>query len=305
MFSNASNFVHGVDKAFLIIGGFSVFFLVSFTAIMIVFIVKYNRKRNPKATQVKDNTLLEVTWTTLPVLLVLFMFYIGWEGFLPMRQDPKGAMRVKAIGQMWKWSFEYENNKQSDTLVLPINKPVRIDLVSKDVIHGFFVPAFRIKEDVVPGKNNYSWFIPGELGDFDLLCSAYCGVNHSYMSAVIRIVSQQKYDEWIAALPAVNAASSNPGFAVLQNNACTGCHSIDGSKLVGPSFKGLFGSTIEVKTNGVLHKVKVDEEYIKTSVYDPDKDIAKDFTSGIMKPYKNIIKDSDLKLINEYLKTLK
>ena len=305
MFSNASNFVHGVDKAFLIIGGFSVFFLVSFTAIMIFFIVKYNRKRNPKATQVKDNTLLEVTWTTLPILLVLFMFYIGWEGFLPMRQDPRGAMKVKAIAQMWKWSFEYEDNKQSDTLVLPINKPVRIDLVSKDVIHGFFVPAFRIKEDVVPGKNNYSWFIPGELGDFDLICSAYCGVSHSYMTAVIRVVSQQKYDEWIAALPSVSAASSNPGFTVLQNNACTGCHSIDGSPLVGPSFKGLFGSTIEVKTNGVMRKVKVDEEYIETSIYDPDKDIAKDFTPGIMKPYTNIIKDNDIKLINDYLKTLK
>ncbi len=305
MFSNASNFVHGVDKAFLIIGGFTVFFLVSFTAIMIFFIVKYNRKRNPKATQVKDNTLLEVIWTTLPILLVLFMFYIGWEGFLPMRQDPKGAMKVKAIAQMWKWNFEYEDNKQSDTLVLPINKPVRIDLVSKDVIHGFFVPAFRIKEDVVPGKNNYSWFIPGELGDFDLICSAYCGVSHSYMTAVIRIVSQQKYDEWIAALSALPAASSNPGFTVLQNNACTGCHSIDGSPLVGPSFKGLFGSTIEVKTNGVMRKVKVDEEYIETSIYDPDKDIAKDFTHGIMKPYKNIIKDNDIKLINDYLKTLK
>jgi cytochrome c oxidase subunit 2 len=305
MFSNASNFVHGVDKAFLIIGGFAVFFLVSFTAIMIFFIVKYNRKRNPKATQVRDNTLLEVVWTTLPILLVLFMFYIGWEGFLPMRQDPKGAMKVKAIAQMWKWSFEYEDNKQSDTLVLPINKPVRIDLVSKDVIHGFFIPAFRIKEDVVPGKNNYSWFIPGELGDFDLICSAYCGVSHSYMTAVIRVVSQQKYDEWIAALPSVSAASSNPGFTVLQNNACTGCHSIDGSALVGPSFKGLFGSTIEVKTNGVLHKVKVDEEYIETSIYDPDKDIAKDFTPGIMKPYTNIIKDNDIKLINDYLKTLK
>ena len=305
MFSNASNFVHGVDKAFLIIGGFSVFFLVSFTAIMIFFIVKYNRKRNPKATQVKDNTLLEVTWTTLPILLVLFMFYIGWEGFLPMRQDPKGAMKVKAIAQMWKWSFEYEDNKQSDTLVLPINKPVRIDSVSKDVIHGFFVPAFRIKEDVVPGKNNYSWFIPGELGDFDLICSAYCGVSHSYMTAVIRVVSQQKYDEWIAALPAVSAASSSPGFTVLQNNACTGCHSIDGSPLVGPSFKGLFGSTIKVKTNGVMRKVKVDEEYIETSIYDSDKDIAKDFTPGVMKSYKNIIKDNDIKLINNYLKTLK
>src|ERR1035437_3691819 len=305
MFSDASNFVHGSDMSTIFIGGFAVFFLVSFTIIMIYFVVKFNRKRNPKATQVKDNVMLEATWIALPTLLVILMFYIGWEGFLPMRQDPKDAMHVKAIGRMWKWSFEYPGNKTSDTLVLPIDKAVRVDLFSKDVIHGFFVPAFRIKEDVVPGKNNYSWFIPGELGDFDLICSAYCGVNHSYMSAVIRIVSQQKYDEWIAALPAVSAVSSNPGFTVLQNNACTGCHSIDGSPLVGPSFKGLFGSTIDVKTNGVLHKVKVDEEYIETSIYDPDKDIAKNFTPGIMKPYKNIIKDNDIKLINDYLKTLK
>jgi cytochrome c oxidase subunit 2 len=305
MFSNASNFVHGVDKAFLIIGGFSFFFLIAFTIIMIVFVVKYNRKRHPKAIQIKDNVLLEVTWTTLPILLVLFMFYIGWEGFIPMRNPPKDAMQVKAIGRMWKWSFEYPGNKVSDTLVLPINKPVRVALISKDVIHGFFVPAFRIKEDCVPGQQNYSWFIPGLEGDYDLLCSAYCGVNHSYMAAIIRIVSQEKYDEWIAALPIVGAQSSTTGLAVIQKNGCTACHSIDGSPLVGPSFKKLFGSTIQVKTNGEMRTVKVDEAYIKTSIFEPDKDIAKDFAPGIMKTYTNVVTEKDLQLINDYFKTLK
>ena len=304
MFSNASNFVHGVDYAFLIIGGFAVFFLLSFTGIMIYFIIKYNRKRNPKATQIKDNVLLEVTWTTLPVLLVLFMFYIGWQGFLPMRQDPKNAMHVTAIGRMWKWSFEYPGNKVSDTLVLPINKAVRVDLFSKDVIHGFFVPAFRIKEDVVPGKKNYCWFIPGELGDFDLLCSAYCGVDHSYMSAIIRVVPDIQFEKWMAALPAKSGIKS-PGLTILEKNGCLACHSVDGSKLVGPSFKGLYGSTVEVVTTGKNRKIKADDLYIKTSIVDPDKDIVVGFQGGLMQPYKNVLTDQDIQQVIEYFKTRK
>jgi cytochrome c oxidase subunit 2 len=271
---------------------------------MIFFVVKYNRKRNPKATQIKDNVMLEATWISLPTLLVIFMFYIGWEGFLPMRQDPKSAMHVKAIGRMWKWSFEYPGNKVSDTLVLPINKAVRIDLFSKDVIHGFFIPAFRIKEDCVPGKNNYCWFIPGELGDFDLLCSAYCGVNHSYMSSIIRVVSDSRYEKWIAALPTKNAIIS-PGFKILENNGCTACHSVDGTKLVGPSFKGLYGSTVEVTTNGTKRKINADNTYITSSIYEPNKDIVIGYPNGIMNSYNKVVTDKDIQQIIEYMKTLK
>jgi len=304
MFSNASNFVHGSDLSTLIIGGFSLFFLVSFTVIMIVFVVKYNKKRHPHATQVKDNIKLEVTWTLIPVGLVIFMFYIGWQGFLPMRQVPKDAMHIKAIGKMWKWTFEYPGNKQSDTLFLPINKSVRVDLVSLDVIHGFFVPAFRIKEDVVPGKKNYSWFIPGELGDFDLFCSAYCGVSHSYMSAIIRIIPEEKFEKWLAALP-VKKADTNLGHKILEKNGCVACHSVDGSKLVGPTFKGFYGSAVEVTTDGVAHKIMADSVYIKSSILEPNKDIVSGYPQGVMKSYKGIITDKDIQLVNEYLKTLK
>jgi len=304
MFSNASNFVHGSDLSTLLIGGFGVFVLISFTAIMIFFVVKYNRKRNPKATQIKDNIVLETTWITLPVILVLFMFYIGWEGFLPMRQDPKDAMHVKAIGRMWKWQFEYPGNKVSDTLVLPIHKSVRVDLVSKDVIHGFFVPAFRIKEDCVPGKNNYTWFIPGEMGDFDLLCSAYCGVNHSYMAAIIRVVPEERFKKWLAALP-VKKTDTSQGHKILEKNGCIACHSLDGTKMVGPTFKGLYGSTVEVSTDGNVHKVTADSAYIKTSIIDPNKDVVTGYTKGLMKSYNHMITDKDIQQVSEYLKTLK
>ncbi len=305
MFSNASNFVHGVDKAFLIIFGISLFFLILLTTIMIVFVIKYNRKKNAHATQIKDSSWLEFTWTAVPMVLVLFMFYVGWEGFLPMRQPPSDAMHVKVIGRMWKWTFEYPGNKQSDTMVLPINKAVKLDLFSKDVIHGLFIPAFRVKEDVVPGKNNYTWFIPGELGDFDLFCSAYCGVSHSYMYTVVRITTDEKFNSWLAALPEKKSDDNNEGFRVLEKNGCFSCHSVDGSKLVGPSFKGIHGSTIKVLTNGTPREITVDDEYIKTSIYDPNKDVVDGFPQGVMKSYTGVIKETDLPKINDYLKSLK
>ncbi|MEI7676653.1 MAG: cytochrome c oxidase subunit II [Bacteroidales bacterium] len=305
MFSNASNFVHNVDIAFLFILGVSIFFLVGLTALMIFFIVKYRKSKHPVAIQVKDSTALEITWTTIPLILVLVMFYLGWAGFLPMRQVPKDAMRVKAIGKMWKWSFDYPGNKEADTLVLPINKPVKIDLFSPDVLHGFSVPSFRIKEDVVPGKNNYSWFIPGEIGEYDLFCTVYCGVSHSYMRGIIKIVSQKDYDKWIAAVPVKKKLDNNNGYKVLEKNGCIACHSVDGSRLVGPTLKGLYDATIDVTADGAPKKVKVDETYIKNSIYDPNKEIAATYAPGIMRSYTGVVTDKDLASIIEYLKSIK
>jgi len=304
MFSSASNFVNGVDSAFLIITGISVFFLVTLTATMIYFVVKYNKKKGKPAVQIKDNSLLEITWITIPMLLVLYMFYIGWEGFLPMRQAPSDAIQVTAIGSMWKYEFVYPGNKSSDTLVVPINKSVKVNLGSKDVLHGFSVPGFRIKEDMVPQKKNYSWFTAGEQGDYDIYCTVYCGVNHSYMHSIIRVVSEADYNKWLKALP-VKKADNSLGLKVLQKNGCIACHSVDGTKSVGPTFKKLYGSTIDVTTAGASRKVKVDDAYIESSITDPNKDIAAGFPQGVMKSYKGIIKDNDIKLVSEYLKTLK
>jgi cytochrome c oxidase subunit 2 len=304
MFSNASNFVQGVDKAFFIIFGISIFFLVTLTALMIYFVIKYNRKKGVKAVQVKDNMWLEFTWTLIPLILVLYMFYIGWEGFLPMRQVPKDAMPVKAIGVMWKWSFEYPGNKESDTLVLPINKPVKLDLVSKDVLHGLFIPAFRIKEDVVPVKKNYTWFIPGEYGEYDLYCSAFCGLSHSYMMAIVRIVPEPEFKKWLAALPVKKAVDENSGLKVLEKNGCVACHSVDGTKLVGPTFKGLYNSSRTVMTDGAKRTVKADEAYLKSAITNPNADVVDGYPQGVMKSYKDLISEKDIQKINDYLKSL-
>jgi cytochrome c oxidase subunit 2 len=172
--SGASNFVEGVDLAFTIILGASIFFLIAITIVMIYFVLRYRKSRNPEASQIHGNNRLEIIWTVIPTILVLVMFYYGWMGYKPMREVPDDAIPIKVYGQMWSWSYEYENGKISDKLVVPLDKAVKLDLISRDVLHSFYIPAFRIKEDVVPGYENYMWFIAQEEGTYDVFCAEYC-----------------------------------------------------------------------------------------------------------------------------------
>jgi len=298
-----SNFVEGVDLAFKVIFGIGIFFFVGIMTVMIYFVIRYRRKNHPNAVQIKDNNVLEITWTVIPLLLVLLMFYFGYVGFIPQTRIPADAMPVKVIGKMWTWSFVYEGDKESPTLVVPINKPIRLNLYSPDVLHSLYIPAFRIKTDVVPGKDNAMWFIAGQEGEYEILCTAYCGLRHSYMESKVKVVKEDEFNRWLKSIP---STSSEPaGLAVIRKNACLGCHSLDGSKLVSASFKGLFGKSETVATEGKERKVIVDEAYIKTSVYEPDKDVVVGFPKGVMKSYKGIVNDDEMKNIIEYLKTLK
>ena len=301
MYSGASNFVQGVDTAFAVIFGISFFFLFGLTAVMIYFIIRYNRKKHPKAEQVKDNNKLEVIWTVIPFLIVMLMFYYGYVAYLPQRNAPKDAMTVTAIGKMWDWNFIYPNGIESNELTLPIDKPVILNLKSLDVIHSLYIPAFRVKEDLVPGKENYMWFIPELEGSYDILCAEYCGVRHSYMESKVHVVSQSEFDKWYAKVPVKKV--EHEGVAILKNNACNGCHSLDGSMLVSTSFKGLYGKKETVVTDGVERQITVDDAYIRESILDPNKDIVKGFNKGIMRSYKGVINDADINKIIDYLKS--
>jgi cytochrome c oxidase subunit 2 len=299
----ASNFTEGVDLAFKVIFGISIFFLVGIMTVMIYFVIRFRRSKHPKAVQFKDNNILEVTWTVIPLILVLLMFYYGYIAFSPQRNVPKDAMPVKVISKMWAWSFEYEGGKESPILVVPLDKPVKLNLTSLDVIHSLYIPAFRIKEDAVPGKDNYMWFIGQRDGEYDILCTEYCGLRHSYMESKVRVVPDGEFKKWLKELPA--KANEPEGLTIIKKNACTGCHSLDGSKLVSSSFKGLYGKMGTVITDGNERQVKVDDAYIKTSIYEPEKDVVKGFPKGVMKSYKNLIKEDELNKIIDYLKTIK
>ena len=303
MFTEASNFAAGVDLVFKIIFGISIFLLVGITTVMIFFVIKYRRSKHPKAEQIKDNTALEVTWTLIPLAIALLMFYYGYVAFSPQRVFPKDAMNVTVVSKMWVWSFVYPGDKESDMLVLPVNKAVVLNLTSLDVIHSFYVPAFRQKEDCVPGKTNQMWFIPTLIGEYWVLCAEYCGMNHSYMEAKVKVVPQAVYDTWINTLP--KKAAEPEGLTIIKKNACTGCHSIDGTKLVSTSFKGIYGKESLVVTDGREHTVRVDDAYIKTSIYEPDRDVVKGLPKGVMKSYKGLISDDEVAKVIEYFKSIK
>jgi cytochrome c oxidase subunit 2 len=309
--TQASNFVQGVDFAFMVILGISFFFLIGLTIVMIYFLYKYNRKRNPVATQIEGSTKLEIIWTVVPFVLTMVMFYVGWAGWRPMHRPPKDAMEVTVYGRMWNFSFEYENGKRTDTLYLPKDQPVKLNLVALDVLHSLYIPAFRVKQDMVPGKkDNYMWFEPQRAGNYELFCAEYCGLQHSYMLSTVKVMEDADFQSWMVDTTQVASAAeiespTATGKRIMQNIGCFACHTLDGTKLVGPSFKGIYGEEQTVVTGGETRTVTVDDEYIHKSIFDPNADVVQGFQKGLMVSYEGQLSDDDVANIIEYLKTVK
>ncbi|MDQ1265066.1 MAG: cytochrome c oxidase subunit [Bacteroidota bacterium] len=198
MFSgDASSYAGSVDSVMLFIVASSVILLLGVTGAMIYFVIRYSKKRNPVASQISHNTPLEIAWIVIPTILVLFMFYYGYAIYHESRVVPKGAMTVKVIARMWKWQFQYNNGKMSDSLYLPENKHVKLELVSADVNHALYIPAFRIKEDVIAGRENYMVIDPAKIGEYDIVCAEYCGLDHSLMHTKLKVIPRLEFNDWL------------------------------------------------------------------------------------------------------------
>lgn len=308
--TQASNFVSGVDKAFIIILAICFFFLIALTAVMIYFMFKYNKKKHPKATQIKGSNTLEVVWTVIPTILVLIMFYYGWAGWKPMREAPEDSFEITVNSRMWNFTFQYDNGRRTDTLFVPKDRPVKLNLRSMDVIHSVYIPAFRVKEDVVPGSDKFMWFTAQNEGIYELFCTEYCGLQHSYMYNWVKVMPEEEFNTWYTdtTQQLASAQVESPtaaGKRIMTNIGCLACHSLDGSRLVGPSFKGLYGHEATVKTGGETRTVMVDDEYIKRSIFDPNADVVEGFNKGLMVSYEGQLTETEVEQIIEYLKTLK
>lgn len=305
MYQEYSNINEGVDTAFMVILGISFFFLIVLTFAMVYFVFKFHKKRNPVAMQLKDNVKLEALWIIIPSLLVLVMFYYGYVAFATMRDVPEDAMPIEATGFMYGFNFEYENGKVSnDTLVVPVNKAVRLNLHSRDVIHNLSIPAFRIKEDMVPNKDNYQWFEAYKTGNYEIFCAEYCGVSHSYMLGTVKVVTQEEFEKWLSQKEVI-PANEHPGLTAMKKNSCTACHSMNDTKLVGPSFKGLYGKKQVITAEDGKKEITVDADYIIRAIYKPNVDVPFGFNSGVMQSYEGIVTEEEANEIVEYLKTLK
>jgi cytochrome c oxidase subunit II len=290
-----------VDPIFMFLFAACLVLLLGITVAMVWFVIRYRRSRHPEPTsQVHGSVLLEITWTLLPALLVLAMFYYGWSGYLSLRHVPPGALPVQATARMWSWSFSYPNGRTSSKLYVPVGKPVVVTLVSKDVLHGFYLPAFRVKRDVVPGMKNNVWFMADKPGSYDLFCSQYCGTGHSSMITTVEAVAPAEFEEW---LREEEHPGGQQGKELLQKYGCLGCHSLDGSKGVGPSLKGIYGKQEKVTRGGKPVVVTVDEGYLKESIREPQAAVVEGY-QPVMPVFKDI-PDGEVKDIVEFIEDAK
>jgi len=190
--------VKGVDLAFWYILGISVVLLIGITAVMIVFAVKYRRSKNPHPADIRDNLNLEVIWTAIPTVIALTMFYVGWQSYLGLRNVPDDALEIEVAGQMYSWIFLYDNEKETENeLVVPLGKAIKLNITSWDVLHSFSIPSYRVKVDAVRGMTTYVWFNADKLGEYDILCTEFCGVAHADMVATLKIVPEAEYTTWL------------------------------------------------------------------------------------------------------------
>ena len=192
MFQSASPFSDYVDTTFLTIVGISSLVLLGLLIAMVYFVIRYRRSKNPHPTNIEGNIPLEITWTVIPLVLFMGMFWMGWEGYRKMSIIPEGAIPINATARMWQWTFEYPNGVTMDTLYVPAYTPVKITIRSLDVNHSLYIPAFRIKKDAIPNKENLMWFKTSKIASYDVACAEYCGLRHSYMYT--KVVSQDSAD---------------------------------------------------------------------------------------------------------------
>lgn len=326
----ASNFAEDVDRTFHFIYYVALFFFIIIAGAMFAFIIVYRRRsEDQKVGLATHNTPLEIAWSVGPAVLLAVMFWWGFKGFMRMRTPVENSYEVRVNAQKWSWEFVYPNGVSDSELHIPVDRPIRLVMFSADVLHACFIPAFRVKRDVVPGRYSDLRFIATKTGEFPLLCAEYCGTSHSDMRSTVHVydeagfqdylktadpfylMTKEEYPEYIAdPVKFVEAHKDDSRFKRLKvpvemgqelynKKGCKTCHTLDGSANTGPTWKGLFGRH-ETFTDG--GGVTVDENYIRESVLDPGKHVVQGFQNVMP---KTTLSDPQIDCLIAFIKTLK
>lgn len=300
----ASKHAADVDWIHNLITDLSVLFTVLIVGVMIYFAWKYRKQGgiDHETPQIEGSHSLEIIWTVVPTIICIIIAYYGIIYYHDIRKvDPK-AMTINVTGQKWFWEFEYENGKKTtNDFVIPVDEPVRLLMQSKDVMHSFFLPAMRVKRDVIPGSYTYLTFTPIKTGTYKGYCTEYCGDSHYAMLANLKVVSRAEFDAWVEDKGKIITDPAKRGALTYKAKGCNTCHSLDGSRIVGPTFAKLFGSEREL-ADGT--KVIADEAYLRQSIYNPNSQIVKTYSSGLMPVFEGQIPEADLLDLIAYIKTL-
>lgn len=291
-----------IDYAFHAITYVSIGLFLLVVVPMFYFMWKYKRKSEDERTSPIDhNFRLEVIWSVIPSLFLVWFFVLGIRGYANASVPPNEATEIQVTAQMYNWNFTYPDGTVTQELGLAVGKPVRLTMSSRDVIHAFWVPEFRVKQDVVPGQYTTMWFTPTVETETAVECTEYCGDGHSKMLTTVFVMPEPKYEEWLANGGEMKPLPPAQRGAKKYNAICSSCHSLDGTKIQGPSFKGIYGRT-EKFTDGT--SAPVDDTYIRQSILEPQAKIV-DGYPGTMPSFAGQLKEADIEGIIAFLKEQK
>ncbi len=304
LFRPASSTMAGeVDDLFYFILAVCAFFFAIIVGVMVLFLVKY-RERPGVTIQPSPahNNWLEVAWTVAPGAVLGVIFFWGFLSYLDMRQPPDGSYEIQVIAKKWNWSFVYPNGHIDNNLHVPVDRPVRLVMSSDDVIHSLYIPSFRLKMDVIPGRYSTTWFEAHASGEYTLFCAEYCGTQHSKMLAQVVVHPAGEFNKWLA--DAANfldrVTPVEAGQILYQRRGCVQCHSLDGSAKVGPSFRDTFGSQ-QALTDG--SSVTIDENYLRESILEPQAKVRAGY-KPVMPTYQGQLKDEEIAALIAFIKSL-
>jgi cytochrome c oxidase subunit 2 len=307
------------DMMFYAVLALSIFFFFAIAIVVVYFTIKYRHRPGHKAEpSAAHNDVLEITWTVIPTIICVFLFWYGWHSYIRVVTPPNKAVEIDVLAQRWAWTFTHENGVTDSNLHIPAGVPVRLVMTSKDVLHSFYAPAMRVKQDVVPRRYTYAWFDATKPGTYRLTCAEYCGTGHAQMScqkldsatghcdsrAVVVVHKDlEEYERYLndKATDQMNMAPVDLGKMLYDKKGCSSCHTVDGSARVGPSWKQPdWGKEIQI----VGGSVKMDENYVRESILYPAKKSRPGFPNS-MPPFEGQLKDKELEGLIAYIKSLK
>jgi cytochrome c oxidase subunit 2 len=296
----ASTIASGVDGVYFLLVALSLFFTIVVFFFIFFFAIKYRRGSNAdRSGLVFESKKLEFTWSFVPLVLALAVFAIQAKAYFDLYQPPVEALEIYVVGKQWMWKVQHpEGQDEINELHVPINRPVRLIMTSQDVIHSFYIPAFRVKQDVLPGRYTSIWFEATRPGTYHLFCAEFCGTDHSVMGGSVVALPEAEYQQWLAG-DSGNVPLAQAGEALFQQLGCATCHQADDQGR-GPSLVGLFGREVELEGG---QTITADEEYVRESIINPRAKVVAGYPA-IMPTFQGQISDEGLQQIVAYLKSL-
>jgi cytochrome c oxidase subunit 2 len=298
-----SEFAKDIDLIYMAILWLSIVLFLGIILAMAYFAWRFRFKAGRVTPHQTHNTRLEIIWTVIPILICIGLFFWGIDGYMKFAVGPGDAMEVQITAKKWLWQFEYPDGTRSvNELHLPVNKSVHLVMTSEDVLHDFFVPDMRMKRDIVPGRYTEYWFTPTLLGEHVSTCAEYCGKGHSDMHAKLFVDTPEKFADWMATGGDewMHHTPEEWGKIQWDQKGCQTCHTTDGSKSKGPSWKGIWGKPVKLNNGS---SVVVDENYVRESMMQPNAKVVDGF-EPIMPTFQGLLRENEIRGLVAYIKSL-